>query len=510
MLLANGQNSDANLIGGLHLLTVEEIKTFIDNDAASTKKMFAKTGLRYYEADHDIKNYRMFFVNAEGKLQEETNRSNIKISHPFFTELVDQTVQYMLSGKDGFVKSDNPELQAELDDYFNYNEDFLAELYEVLTGTQAKGFEHMYAYKNEENKTAFQCADSIGVVEVKAKETDDHCEYVIFWYVDTIGKDNKQIKRIQVWDDKQTHFFCQEDDGEIQKDTSVKMNPRPHTTYQKQGDSKIYYKGFGFIPFFRLDNCQKQFSALKPIKALIDDYDLINCGLSNNIQDTNEALYVVKGFQGDNLDELMQNIKTKKHVGVDEDGGVEVHTVDIPYEARKAKLELDEKNIYRFGMGFNSAQLGDGNITNIVIKSRYALLDLKCNKLEIRLKQFMRKLLKVVLAEINELNGTDYQQKDVYFNFEREVMTNAADNAQIELTDAQKKQVEITTLLNLATYLDEETLMQNICDILDIDYEEIKDKLPKQDEADPYAAQSVLDGVQPEPAADPVGGDVIE
>jgi SPP1 family phage portal protein len=480
------------------VLSTQEIKTFIDNDRASNKKKLAEVGLRYYEADHDIKNYRVFFFDADGQLQEDKTKSNIKISHPFFTELVDQEVQYMLSGKDGFVMSDNPELQKELDAYFNENEDFTSELYEVLTGCVSKGFEYMYAYKNTEGKTAFQCADSIGVVEVRAKETDDGCEYVIFWYVDRIGKDNKKITRIQVWDEKQTHFFCQEDDGKIIPDESVELNPRPHTIYKKDGDDSTYYEGFGFIPFFRLDNCKKQFSGLKAIKALIDDYDLMSCGLSNNIQDTNEALYVVKGFQGDNLDELMVNIKAKKHVGVDDDGGVEVHTVDIPYQARQTKLDLDEKNIYRFGMGFNSAQLGDGNITNIVIKSRYALLDLKCNKLEIRLKQFMRKLLKVVLAEINELNGTDYQQKDVWFNFEREVMTNAADNAQIELTDAQKQQVQITTLLNLATYLDEETLMQNICDILDIDYEEIKDKLPEREASDPYAAQTALDAVQTE------------
>ena len=494
------------------MLKIEEIKTFIDNDRSSTKKKFAEVGQRYYEADHDIKNYRVFFFDGDGQLQEDKTKSNIKISHPFFTELVDQEVQYMLSGKDGFVKSDDPALQKELDAYFNDNEDFTSELYEVLTGCVSKGFEYMYAFKNAEGRTAFQCADSMGVVEVRAKETDDGCEYVIFWYVDRIGKDNKKITRIQVWDDKQTFFYCQEGDGKIILDESVELNPRPHVLYKKDGDDSTYYEGFGFIPFFRLDNCKKQFSGLKPIKALIDDYDLMSCGLSNNIQDTNEALYVVKGFQGDNLDELMVNIKAKKHVGVDEDGGVEVHTVDIPYQARQTKLDLDEKNIYRFGMGFNSAQLGDGNITNIVIKSRYALLDLKCNKLEIRLKQFMRKLLKVVLAEINDEHGTDYQQKDVWFNFEREVMTNAADNAQIELTDAQKQQVQINTLLNLATYLDEETLMQNICEILDIDYEEIKDKLPKQDASvDPYAAQTALNAVQPEvEPADNLGGGVIE
>ena len=486
------------------MLTPGEIKTLIDNDAASEKKRLARIGLRYYEAEHDIKDYRVFFIDAEGHLQEDTTKSNIKISHPFLSELIDQKVQYMLSGKDRYIKSDLPELQAELDERFNYNDEFNSELYELLTGSAAKGIEYMYAYKGEDGKTAFQCADSLGVVEVRKNETDDGCEYVIYHYIDRIGKDNKKIKRIQVWDAEQTYYYCQIDDGDIILDTSAEINPRPHIIYTKDGDESTYFKGFGFIPFFPLCNCKKQFSDLKPIKALIDDYDLMSCGLSNNIQDTNEALYVVKGFQGDNLDELMLNIKAKKHIGIDEGGDVDIRTIDIPYQARQAKLDLDEKNIYRFGMGFNSAMIGDGNVTNIVIKSRYALLDMKCNKLEIKLKQFFRKLLKVVIQEINEMEGTDYRLSDLYFDFQREVMTNASDNAQIELTDAQKQQVQISTLLNLATYLDNETLMQNVCDVLDLDYEELKDKLPKPVEADPYAAtQTALDAIQPE-------GDVIE
>lgn len=469
------------------MLSVNEIKTFIDADAASNKKRLARIGERYYEADHDIKNYRVFFVDADGNLKEDKYKSNIKINHAFFTEIVDQQVQYMLSGKDGFVRSDNPDLQAELDAYFNDNEDFTAEFTELLTGAISQGCSYLYAYKGEDDRTAFQCADNLGVIEVKAKETDDHCEYVIYWRIDRIGKDNKAIKRIMVWDDKQCHYYVQENDGEIKPDTEEKPNPRPHTVYRQEGDDNTYFEGYGMIPFFRLDNNRKQFSGLKPIKELIDDYDLMACGLSNNIQDTNEALYVVSGFEGDNLDELMTNIRTKKHIGVSEDGGVEIRTVEIPTQARQTKLELDEKNIYRFGMAFNSAQLGDGNITNIVIKSRYALLDLKCNKLEIRIKQFMRKLLKLILNEINEREGTDYQQKDIYFVFDREIMTNASDNAQIELTDAQRKQTEIGTLLNLAQHLDNETLVQNICEVLDIDYNEIKDKLPAPMEDDPYA-----------------------
>lgn len=491
------------------MLTESEILHFISEDNTSVKKQLAKVGQKYYEAEHDILQYRLFYYNSDGKLVEDTTRSNMKIPHPFFTELVDQAVQYMLSGKDEngelkLMKSDLPELQTRLDEYFD--DDFISELSEVLTGTMSKGFDYMYAYMNAEGRLAFQHADSMGVVEVRAKDTDDGCEYVIFWYVDRIAKQNKIIKRIQVWDANQTTFYVQEEEGKLLKDEKEKLNPRPHVTYKKDGDDAIYYENFGFIPFFRLDNCKKQFSGLKAIKPLIDDYDLMSCGLSNNLADFDHPLHVVKGFKGDNLDELGQNLKTKKLIGVGAEGGVETHTIDIPYQARVAKMTEDEKNIYRFGMGFNSAQLGDGNVTNVVIKSRYALLDLKCNKLEIRLKQFLKKILNVVLAEINRVDGTDYQMKDVYFNFKREIMTNASDNATIEKTDAEKQQIQINTLLSLANVLDDETIIQNICEILDLDYESIKSKLPEKDD-DLTQQEDILDGVVPD---DDLDGDVIE
>lgn len=464
------------------MLTIEEIKRYMDEDTASAKKKFARKGQAYYDGDHDIKGYRLFYYNADGELVEDKTRSNIKIPHPFFTELVDQAVQYILSGDESLIKSDTPELQKDLDNYFG--EEFKAELSELLTETQAKGFGYMYAYKDSQNKTAFQCADALGVVEVRAKDTDANTGHVIYWYPDCIEKGHKQIKHIQVWDATQVYFYVQEGEGKIELDASEPINPRPHTLYRKEGDEKTYYDDFGFIPFFRLDNNKKQHSGLKPVKDLIDDYDLMASSLSNNLVDFDTPIHVVKGFQGDNLDELQQNLKTKKVVGVDDEGGIETYTVDVPYQARQAKLDLDEKNIYRFGMGLNISGLKDTNATtNVAIKAAYSLLDLKCSKLIIRLKQFLKKLIKVVLDEINDINGTDYQIGQVYFNFKHEIMSNAKENAEIALTEAQRKQVEITILLNLATHLDNETLMKLICEQLDIDYEEIKGKLPDPDEA---------------------------
>jgi SPP1 family phage portal protein len=367
----------------------------------------------------------------------------------------------------------------------------------------ANGFSYLHAYKDEDDRTAFQWSDGMGVVEVRAKDTDAQAEHLIYWYIDRIEKGSKQIKRIQVWDDKQVSFFVQTDEGEIVPDESETINPRPHVLYRdKKG--VITYEDYGMIPFFRLDNNRKQLSDLAPVKALIDDYDVMASSLSNNLADFDTPVHVVKGFNGDNFDELQQNLKTKKIVGVDSEGGVEVHTVDIPYQARQAKLELDEKNIYRFGFGLNTSGLKDTSATtNIAIKAAYSLLELKCEKLKIKLMQFLRKILRVVLAEINEREGTDFQQKDVYFAFEPVIMSNAAENAQIAQTEAATQQMRIDTLLNLAAHLDNETLMQNICDVLEMDYNELKDKLPKPENDGLYEAQEALDSIELD------GGDVI-
>lgn len=479
------------------MLTIEEIKTFLDEDTASELKKKAAEGQRYYEGIHDILEFRMFYWNADGELVEDKTRSNAKIPHPFLTELVDQAVQHILSGECGIVNSDDTELQAVLDEYINDNETFMAELAETITGMQAKGFDYMYAYVGEDDKLHFENADCLGVVEVEGRFTEDGKDQCIYKYVDRIDKEGNLQFKILVIDDQNTYYYKQQNNGEIVEDEEISINPKPHRVYEKGG--KLYTKADdeGFLPFWRLDNNKKKTSLLKPVKALIDDYDIMASSLTNNLVDFDTPIHVVKGFQGDNLDELQQNLKTKKLIGVDDDGGVEVHTVDVPYQARVAKLELDEKGIYKFGMGLNLAGLKDtAATTNIAIKAAYSLLELRCSKMIIQIKQFLRKILKVIIAEINEQNGTDYQLSQVYFRFEPEIMSNAQENAQIELTEAQKQQTVINILLSLADRLGNDLLMQLICEQLDLDYEDIKSQLPDPDEAanSIVAAANNLDG----------------
>lgn len=476
------------------MLSTDEIKMFIDEDAASMKKAFAKTGERYYDGDHDIRNYRLFYFNADGQLVEDKTRTNVKIPHPFFKELTDQGTQYALSGGD-FIFSDIPELQTELDSRFNKNDDFIAELSELLTDCQTKGFAYMYAMKDSADRLKFTCANAIGVVEVESRFATDKQDHIIYWYVDRIDKEGHRIKKIMDWDSAQVNYYVQNENGAIEPDVNEPINPRPHILYKIENDEEnTYYESLGFLPFFRIDNNRKQFSDLKAIKDLIDDYDIMASSLSNNLIDFDQPLYVVKGFEGDNLTELQTNLKTKKIIGVGDNGGVDVKTVEVPYQARAAKMELDEKNIYRFGMGLNLAGLKDTSATtNIAIKAAYSLLDLRCKKLEMNLRKFLRKIIKVCLDEINDAKGTGYTLDNVYFSFKHELISNEQENAQIALTQAQEKQTMINTVLSLTSVLGDETVIRQICETLELDYDEIKDLLPKDEEKDVDIAQGLLD-----------------
>lgn len=485
------------------MLTVSEIKRFIDDDISSEKKRLAAVGQSYYEAKHDILKCRLFYYNTDGVLVEDKARSNIKICHPFFTELSDQLTAYMLSFEENPIQAkDTAEgLQDHLDEYFD--DDFWSEIGELISGAYNKGFEYLYAYKNAENRLAFQCADSMGVVEVRAKDAEDKQDHMIYWYVDRIEKGRKKIKRIQDWNKAETRFYVQHDNGQILPDEDAQYNPRPHVVFTDPETGKKMGRPLGFIPFWRLDNCKKQISGLNPIKGLIDDYDLMQCGLSNNLADFDTPLQVVTGFPGyddKELEKLQQNLKTKKIIGIpDAEGNVEIKTIDIPYEARKVKADEDEKNIYRFGFGFNSSQVGDGNVTNVVIRSRYTLLDLKANKMETRLRKLLKDIIKVVLDEINTEHKKDYQLKDIKFAFTRDIMTNETENINNAKTEAETRQIEVNTILNVAAQIGDEKALKAICDIMEWDFEELQGELAKlQEEQNTDDAKAMLNGIVPD------------
>lgn len=448
----------------------------IDNDKNSKAKDKARTGERYYNFEHDILKNRIFYIDDNDVIREDKNASNVKIPHAFFTEQVDQKVQYLLSNPVEATVEDET-FQTYLNEY--YDEDMQLFLQEVTEGASKKGFEYAYARTNQSDRLCFQVSDSL---QTFTFSDDDGNKRIIRYYDKdkTIEGKNTTVTIAEVWDDKQVYFFVSDKNKRFKFDDSRELNPRPHVV-AKDSKGQLLKRTMGDIPFYRLSNNKQERTDLEPIKALIDDYDLMAAFLSNNLQDFADAIYVVKGFMGDDLSKLRQNIKAKKTVGVGADGGVDVKTVNIPVEARKAKLDIDKEAIYKFGMAFDSTQIGDGNITNVVIKSRYALLDMKANKAEVRLRAMLKWINEMVVQDINRRYKTAFKSSDIEITITRETMVNENDIYINEKTQAETKLVLIQTILAVAPRLDDESILKLICEQFELDWEEVQQLLSEQE-----------------------------
>lgn len=469
------------------MLEPERIASIIAEDKYSRKKKQARLGQKYYDGEHDILDYRIYYINKEGLLVEDLTKSNIRIPHPFFHEISEQEVAYILSGGVEFRAGDE-ELKKQLKAYFG--DGFVGELKEVLLDSVVRGFGYIYWYKDAKGRTRFQYADSLGIVEVKDGAADDTANDYIIRYYPVEVRDGKTAIRIEIWDKDMTWYYIQ-CGCSVELDKNIRLNPCPHVLYQS-GDGGCYYEECSRIPFLKLSYNRKECSRLKQIKPIIDDYDLMNCGLSNNLQDITEGIYVVKGFKGQDYDEMLQNVKSRKVVGVGEKGDIDIKTINIPYEARLVKMKEDEKNIYRTALAFNSSQTGDGNITNIILKSRYTLLDMKARKLIWSLKKFLGALLDIVLEEINAACGTMYEKEDVEIRIEPVVPTDEKEDAEIRKLEAETVREKTGTLLDAADILGEEILFRELGQILDLDEDMVKQKLEQPVEAE--QVREILNG----------------
>jgi len=451
------------------------IKKAIQDNNSKDSHEKAKQGVAYYNYQNDILDNRVFYTDENGQLKEDKYASNVKIPHGFLTELIDQKTQYLLSNPLEF-ETDDETLNALLADY--YNEDFQVFLQDLVENGAQKGFEYAYARTGPDDRVSFQVADGLSVMPIL--DEDGITKRLLRYYKRDVEIDGQKqtMYFAELYDESNVWYFkaFKNEDYTLEKG---RTNPAPHITaiVREDDDEREVGRNYGRIPFYRFQNNQRETTDLEPVKAIIDDYDIMNAYMSNNLHDFQDAIYVVRGYDGEDLSKLRQNIKAKKTVGVSEDGGVDIKTVDIPVEARKTKLELDRENIYKFGFGFDSSQVGDGNVTNVVLKGRYTLLNMKANKTETRLRAFLRWANELVIADINRLTNASYNPNQVTFTITREMLVNENDIVANEKIEAETRNVELETLLAAAPYLPDSEVLRMICESYELDFDEVQARL---------------------------------
>jgi SPP1 family phage portal protein len=311
-------------------------------------------------------------------------------------------------------------------------------------------------------------------------DNDDLDAFIRYYGVSVdVGNKTVELKRIEYWTAIDVTYYIETKEGsnKFVLDNSYEINPKKHYQLIDMVNGNIIEANgisWGKVPFIPLWWNDEHQNQLYTIKQWIDIYDITCSDFANNIDDFQDVYWILKNYNGQNLDEFMAEVKRSKTIKVGGDGDASAQTIQIPVEARNTFLEIANKNIYKFGQGFDNNATGDGNITNVVIRSRYADLDLKANEFETQLEEWFEDILYFV-NEWHKLNGTEIYE-DIDLILDRSMIIN-----ELEVMDMVSKQKGIVSDV---TMLENHPLVDNV--------DEELERLDEQAKANPVSLDTVL------------------
>lgn len=163
-------------------------------------------------------------------------------------------------------------------------------------------------------------------------------------------------------------------------------------------------EGYGRLPLIPLWANADGTSELTPaIQAKIDAYDTILSDFADNLDRANDVYWVLNNFGGtmDDVAELLEQINRVKAVANLSDGTgnaatAEPRTIEVPYAARREALDLLERALYQDYMALDTDALTGSSLTNVAIRASTANLNLKADRYEWQLRQFVIALLTLI------------------------------------------------------------------------------------------------------------------
>jgi SPP1 family phage portal protein len=312
-------------------------------------------------------------VDADGNVKTIKLGSSAFLYTNYFKMLVNQKINYLLA-KEPTVKETEVMSITVITDL----------LEDLLLNAALDTAAWVHFYVNEENRLDWILIHDSEIIPLYDKYNKNIIGIIRYYKI------NEEEFKIEEWNLKGVTITT------VRKDKIVDSIHESHFVVETVFNGELENmeaKNLPFIPFLPLYNNKSKVSDMDGIHELLDMYNQINSGFVDNINRFQEAIMKLKGFSGDKdtLKETMDNLKTYKMAGMPEDGDMEYMAVEIPVEARKVILDILKENIFKIGQGLDPDTLGDGNITNVVIKNRYSGLDMKANGTEKQIKLFYEK-----------------------------------------------------------------------------------------------------------------------
>ena len=399
----------------------------ITEHKGTTPYIIALDAEQYYKGlNPRITKYEKIIYDMRGDAHVDKWTPNHKIASNFFNFAITQENQYLLGNGATFTKDDT---KAKLGDDFDTRLQDLGK--KALVGGVAFGF------FNLDHIDTFSLLEFVPLYD---EENGALRAGIRFWQVSP----DKPMRATLYAEDGYTDYIRANDKSAmLHEKRPYKLKVR---TSEADGE-EIYdgenYPSFPIVPLWGNDKKQ---SELVGRQGTLDALDLLNSNLINNLDEANYIYWVLTNCGGmDEMDDakFIEQLKTTHVAHADGDSGAtaEAHTIEAPYQASESAIQTIQRRLYEDFMCLDVNSLSAANKTATEIKAAYQPLDSKCDMYEYCVIEFVQKIL--------ELAGIDDK-----VTFTRSKVVNKSD--------------EINTLLAAQAYLDDETIVEQVCQILGI------------------------------------------
>lgn len=377
-------------------------------------------GEKYYYNESDILQREMHYYRDGVKTKDETKTNN-KMPHNWHKLLVDQKVSYLV-GRPPAMQVEEKNFEERIN--LILGEEWHDTLNEMGVNSSNKGTEWLHVYINKEGFFKFIIIPAEEIIPIYDTSLQENLEGVLRHYLVQVNGEDRI--RVEWWTRESVTFYLENDSGDFDLDITEEKNP----------DSHYYYNDIGYgwskVPFIEFPNNSKRVGDLKFYKELIDNYDLNVSDLANNIQDVQQIITILKGYEGTDLSEFNENLRYYKTIKVREDGGVDKLELNIPIEAVKEHLDRLEDNIFLFGQGVDVKNDKFGSSpSGVALKFLYALLDLKASTMERKFRKSVKRLLWFTTEYINIIDKKTYDSTTIQTTFRKTMIANDKEDVEI-------------------------------------------------------------------------------
>ena len=347
----------------------------------------------YSKHNPTIERFQKFLYDLGGHAYPDLFSANYKLKTLFFRRFVLQQTQYVLSNGVTFEQETTKD---------KLSKDFDSRLQQLAKKAMVDGV--AFGFWNAGDLQVLSFADTSkdpGFAPLYDGDTGELRAGVRYW---SIGEESESAKRYTLYEQDGYTDYIQRKGKEIEQMTPKRSYIEVVQSSQMEGETVVEgynYPGFPIIPMYANDLGT---SEIVGIQETIDCYDFIKSGLANNIDDSAGFYWLVKGAGGMNdvdLAQFLDRLRTVHAAVVDseEGGGIEPHTLEIPYQAREAMLSRLRSDLYEDFQLLDIEKALTGNLTATAIRMAYQAQDDKCSDFEYQIRDFIGRLLDLVGIE---------------------------------------------------------------------------------------------------------------